>query len=58
MVSRPRHKFRHTKKTVLIVGEGPTEKAFLQYLKDVYVTREKNIAVKVECGSGFSQKCS
>lgn len=56
MVSRPRQRFRHTKKTVLIVGEGPTEKAFLQYLKDMYVTREMDIAVKVECGSGGSPK--
>ena len=54
MVSRPRQKFRHTKKTVLIVGEGPTEKAFLQYLKDQYITREMDIAVQVECGSGGS----
>lgn len=56
MVSRPRQKFRHTKKTVLIVGEGPTEKAFLQYLKDQYITREMDIAVQVECGSGGSPK--
>ncbi|MFH1441957.1 MAG: RloB domain-containing protein [Candidatus Omnitrophota bacterium] len=56
MVSRPRQKFRRTKKTVLIVGEGPTEKAFLQYLKDMYITREMDIAVKVECGSGGSPR--
>ena len=56
MVSRPRQRFRHTKKTVLIVGEGPTEKAFLQYLKDMYITREMDIAVKIECGSGGSPK--
>ncbi len=56
MVSRPRQKFRHTKKTVLMVGEGPTEKAFLQYLKDKYITREMDIAVQVECGSGGSPR--
>lgn len=56
MVSRPRQKFRHTKKTVLIVGEGPTEKAFLQYLKDMHITRDMDIAVKVECGSGGSPR--
>jgi len=45
-------KFRRTKKTVLIVGEGPTEKAFLQHIKQLHITREMDIAVKVECGSG------
>lgn len=52
MVSPPMRKFRRTKKTVLIVGEGPTEKAFLQHIKQLYITREMDIAVKVECGSG------
>jgi len=56
MVSRPRQQFRRTKTTILIVGEGPTEKAFLQYLKDMFITREMDIAVKVECGSGGSPK--
>jgi hypothetical protein len=56
MVSRPRQPFRRTKTTILIVGEGPTEKAFLQYLKDMYITREMDIAVKVECGSGGSPR--
>lgn len=56
MVSRPSQQFRRTKTTILIVGEGPTEKAFLQYLKDMYITREMDIAVKVECGSGGSPR--
>lgn len=56
MVSRPRQKFRRTKTTILIVGEGPTEKAFLQYLRDMYITREMDVAVKVECGSGGSPR--
>ncbi len=43
---------RSSKTTVLIVGEGPTEKAFLQFIKELYVMRDANIAVKVECGSG------
>ena len=38
MVPQPRQKQRRTKKTILIVGEGPTEKAFLQYIKQLYVT--------------------
>ncbi len=54
MVSRPRRKPRRTKKTILIVGEGPTEKAFLQHVQQTYVTRDMDIAVKVESGSGGS----
>ena len=56
MVSQPRRKFRRTKKTTLIVGEGPTEKAFLQHIQQTYVTRDMDIAVKVESGSGGSPK--
>ncbi|MFH1289051.1 MAG: RloB domain-containing protein [bacterium] len=48
---------RRTKTAILIVGEGPTEKAFLQYLKELYVTRDDDIVVKIECGSGGSPKC-
>lgn len=48
---------RNTKTTILIVGEGPTEKAFLQYLKELYVARDFDCAVKVECGSGGSPCC-
>ena len=54
MVPRPQRKQRRTKKTILIVGEGPTEKAFLQHVKQLYVTRDMDIVVKVECGSGGS----
>jgi len=56
MVPRLQRKQRRTKKTILIVGEGPTEKAFLQYLKNLYITREMDINVKVECGSGGSPR--
>jgi len=48
--------FRRTKKTVFIVGEGPTEQAFLQFLKDIYITRDGSIDIKIECGSGGSPK--
>lgn len=48
---------RNTKTTILIVGEGPTEKAFLQYLKELYVARDYDCAVKIECGSGGSPRC-
>lgn len=47
---------RRTKKAVLIVGEGPTEKAFLQYIKELYITRHADVAVKIECGSGGSPR--
>lgn len=43
---------RASKTTVLIVGEGPTEKAFLQFIKELYIMRDADIVVKVECGSG------
>lgn len=54
MVPQAQRKQRRTKKTILIVGEGPTEKAFLQHIKQLYVTRDMDIVVKVECGSGGS----
>ena len=43
---------RSAKTTILIVGEGPTEKAFLQHLQSLYVSREASFVVKVESGSG------
>ena len=43
---------RSSKTTVLVVGEGPTEKAFLQFIKELYIMRDADIVVKVECGSG------
>lgn len=43
---------RSSKTTVLIVGEEHTEKAFLQFVKELYILRDADIAVKIECGSG------
>lgn len=57
MVIQADQKLRRTKTAVLIVGEGPTEKAFLHYLRQIYVTREMDIILKVECGSGGSPRC-
>jgi len=48
---------RRTKTAILIVGEGLTEKAFLQYLQEIYISREADVAVKIECGSGGSPQC-
>jgi len=39
-------------KTVLIVGEGDTEKAFLDHLKRLYVTRGCGVAVTVRNAHG------
>lgn len=47
---------RNSKTTILIVGEGPTEKAFLQFIKELYIMRDADIVVKVECGSGGSPR--
>ncbi len=47
---------RKTKTTVLMVGEGPKDKAFLRHLQDIYVSRDGDIAVKIECASGGSPR--
>lgn len=47
---------RKTKTTVLIVGEGSKDKAFLRHLQDMYVSREDDIIVKIECASGGSPR--
>jgi len=56
MSARRKKPVRRTKKTILIVGEGATEKAFLRYLKELYITRDMDIAVNVECGFGGSPR--
>ena len=52
MTSRRIRPVKSTKTTILIVGEGPTEKAFLQYVKELYVSRDAEMVVKIESGSG------
>ncbi len=56
MIALRRKLTKHTKTTILIVGEGPTDKAFLQYIKQLYINRESDFAVKIECGSGGDPK--
>jgi len=56
MVAQRKRPVRRTKKTILIVGEGHTEKAFLRYTKELYILRNMNISVNVECGSGGSPR--
>jgi hypothetical protein len=45
---------RKTNKTVLIVGEGDTEKAFLDRLKALYVARDSGVSAKVLNAHGGS----
>ena len=52
MARRDMRPSRSTKTTILFVGEGPTEKAFLQHLQTLYISRDASIVVKVESGSG------
>lgn len=48
---------RTTKTAILIVGEGPTEKAFLQHLKELFISRDAEVAIKIESGSGGAPNC-
>ncbi len=48
---------RQPNKTVLAVGEGETDKAFLKYLKARYIKREDGIFVKIECAHGGGPEC-
>lgn len=45
---------RRCRKTVLLVGEGRTEQAFLNYLKSLFLERDAGINVKVEQAGGGS----
>lgn len=48
-------KNRGVKKTILMYGEGLTEKVFLKYLKWLYIDNSK-MAVKIKSGRGGSPK--
>lgn len=45
---------RRAKRTVLCVGEGPTEKAFLDYVKSLYLSRNSGTSVTNRSGDGGS----
>jgi len=45
----------YTKKTVLIVGEGPQEEAFLKHIKGLF-DRQNNQVIKVESADGGSPR--
>lgn len=50
-------KRRKAKKTGLLVGEGPTDKAFLEYLKSLYIVRDCGISLKIQAANGGSPAC-
>lgn len=52
MVRRQTLSKRTVLTTVLVVGEGDTEKAFLDYLKSLYVTRGCGVSVTVRNAHG------
>jgi uncharacterized protein with HEPN domain len=43
---------RAAQRTILIVGEGTTEVAFLNYLKSIYLTRGCGVSLTVKNGQG------
>jgi hypothetical protein len=43
--------------TVLAIGEGETEKAFLQFLKGLYNRREDSISIKLAYAGGGNPEC-
>jgi hypothetical protein len=49
-----KRKPRHAKKTILIVGEGPTEKAFLDHIKSVFLARDYGVSVSTRPAGGGS----
>ncbi|MFC2149242.1 RloB domain-containing protein [Candidatus Auribacterota bacterium] len=56
MINKKSRPGKYAKKTILMVGEGPTEKAFLQYIKELFISREADHSVKVHSGSGGSPR--
>lgn len=52
-----RRKPRSARKALLVVGEGPTEKAFLTHLKALYETRDSGFSIKIENAHGGSPEC-
>ena len=47
-----RHSIRPPYRTLLLVGEGETEQAFLQHVKTLYVSRGGGLRVTVRCAHG------
>ena len=51
------HKLRNPNWTVLAVGEGETEKAFLQFLKGKLNKRDDGITIRVNYAGGGGPEC-
>ena len=49
-----RNRTRRARKSLLIVGEGAQDRAFVEYLKSLYDGRETGQTVKVKAGDGGS----
>ncbi len=48
----PARKRRSVSRTVLLVGEGTTEQAFLQYIKSLYISRGCGVGVTIRNAHG------
>jgi len=51
------HKQREPNWTVLAVGEGETEKAFLQFLKGQFNKRDDGISIRINYAGGGNPEC-
>jgi hypothetical protein len=51
-----RTKRRLAQATLLIIAEGPIDKAFLEHLKDLYDSRHSGQRIKIEAGDGGSPR--
>lgn len=47
-------KHRKANRTLLVVGEGPTEEVFLKYLKSLFVERGSGLSVTIRSATGGS----
>ncbi|MEZ9296859.1 RloB domain-containing protein [Vibrio cyclitrophicus] len=52
MARNKNKRLRVLKKTLLIVGEGEAEKAFIQYLRSIYATGNPKVSIKSAGGKG------
>jgi hypothetical protein len=51
-----RAKRRLAQSSLLIIAEGPIDKAFLEHLKDLYDSRHSGQRIKIEAGDGGSPR--
>jgi len=53
-MARTKHLDRSAAKTLLIFGEGKTERAFTGFLKKVFVERNSGVRITIDYGNGGS----